>query len=66
MEIKAGTPAGILNGVQTLRQIIKEKNGKYMIQKTSVSDYPAFYGVPLCWMKDVTLKEERCCTETFG
>ena len=35
--IKAGTPAGILNGVQTLRQIIKEKNGKYMIQKA-----PAF------------------------
>lgn len=42
VEIKAGTPAGILNGVQTLRQIIKEKNGKYMIQKASVSDYPAF------------------------
>lgn len=42
VEIKAGTPAGILNGVQTLRQIIKEKDGKYMIQRASVSDYPAF------------------------
>lgn len=42
VEIKAGTSAGILNGVQTLRQIIKEKNGKYMIQIASVSDYPAF------------------------
>ena len=39
VEIKAGTPAGILNGVQTLRQIIKEKDGKYMIQRASVSDY---------------------------
>lgn len=43
VEIKAGTPAGILNGVQTLRQIIKEKDGKYMIQRASVSDYPAFF-----------------------
>lgn len=42
VEIKAGTPAGILNGVQTLRQIIREKDGKYMIQRASVSDYPAF------------------------
>lgn len=42
VEIKAGTPAGILNGVQTLRQIIKEKDGEYMIQRASVSDYPAF------------------------
>ena len=42
VEIKAGTPAGILNGVQTLRQIIKEKDGKYVIQRASVSDYPAF------------------------
>lgn len=40
--IKSSTPAGILNGVQTLRQIIKEKDGKYVVQRAAVSDYPAF------------------------
>lgn len=40
--IKANAPAGILNGVQTLRQIVKEKDGKYVIQRATVSDYPAF------------------------
>lgn len=46
--IKANSPAGILNGVQTLRQVIKEKDGKLMVQKAIVTDYPAFRGVPLC------------------
>ena len=41
--IKSSTPAGILNGVQTLRQIIKEKDGKYVVQRAAVSDYPAFF-----------------------
>ena len=40
--IKANSPAGILNGVQTLRQVIKEKEGKLMLQKAIVTDYPAF------------------------
>ena len=40
--IKSSTPAGVLNGVQTLRQIIKEKDGKYVVQRAAVSDYPAF------------------------
>ena len=40
--IKANSPAGILNGVQTLRQVIKEKDGKLMVQKAIVTDYPAF------------------------
>lgn len=40
--IKANSPAGILNGIQTLRQIIKEKDGKLVVQKATVVDYPAF------------------------
>lgn len=40
--IKSSTPAGVLNGVQTLRQIIKEKDGKYVVQRAVISDYPAF------------------------
>ena len=40
--IKANDPAGVLNGVQTLRQIIKEKEGKWMVQEAKVTDYPTF------------------------
>lgn len=42
VNIKANAPAGILNGVQTLRQIIKEKEGKFVVQRSVISDYPAF------------------------
>ena len=42
ISIQANTPVGILNGVQTLRQIIKEKDGKLAVQKAVVTDYPAF------------------------
>ena len=43
VNIRASSPAGILNGVQTLRQIIrKEEEGKYSIQKAEIDDYPAF------------------------
>lgn len=42
INIKANSSGGILNGVQTLRQIIKEKDGKYLVQRATVSDYPAF------------------------
>lgn len=40
--IKSSTPAGVLNGVQTLRQIIMKKDGKYVVQRAAVADYPAF------------------------
>lgn len=40
--IRANTPAGILNGVQTLRQVINEKEGRFTVQKAMVTDYPAF------------------------
>lgn len=42
IEIKANDPAGILNGIQTLRQIIKEKDGNYRIQRAKILDYPVF------------------------
>lgn len=42
VNIKANAPAGILNGVQTLRQIIKEKEGEFVVQRSVISDYPAF------------------------
>lgn len=40
--VNASSSAGILNGVQTLRQIIKEKDGSLVVQKAAVTDYPAF------------------------
>lgn len=40
--IRSSSPAGILNGIQTLRQLIQEKDGKLIIQKATITDYPAF------------------------
>ena len=40
--VKANSPEGIFNGIQTLRQALKGKDGKLMIQKATVTDYPAF------------------------
>lgn len=40
--IKANSKEGILNGVQTLRQVIKEKDGKLVVQQATIEDYPAF------------------------
>lgn len=40
--IKANSVIGIFNGIQTLRQVIQKKEGKWMIQKAIVTDYPAF------------------------
>lgn len=40
--IKSATPAGVLNGIQTLRQVIKKREGKLTVQKAIVTDYPAF------------------------
>lgn len=42
ISIKSATSTGIFNGVQTLRQIIKEKEGKLLVQQAVISDYPAF------------------------
>lgn len=40
--VRANTETGAFNAIQTLRQIIKKRNGRFMIQKGSISDFPAF------------------------
>lgn len=42
IEIKANSAIGVMNGIQTLRQIMKEKDGRYIVQRATVTDYPAF------------------------
>lgn len=39
--IKAATPAGIIYGAQTLRQIIQKDENRFTIQKGTITDYPA-------------------------
>ncbi|MDR1716231.1 MAG: beta-N-acetylhexosaminidase [Prevotella sp.] len=40
--LTANTSAGIVHGIQTLRQIIKPENDKYIAQTGKITDYPAF------------------------
>ena len=40
--IKGNSPAGIFNGIQTLRQIIKDNGGVKTVEKGVITDYPAF------------------------
>jgi len=42
IEIRANSANGISNGVQTLRQIIREDQGEYIIQQATINDYPSF------------------------
>lgn len=42
IRIKANSATGILNGIQTLRQIIKDKDGELVVQQATITDYPAF------------------------
>lgn len=42
IKIQANTATGIEHGVQTLRQIVKENEGKYIVQQATITDYPAF------------------------
>ena len=42
IEIKAGTSAGIANGIQTLRQLIKKRDNVFAVQRATITDYPAF------------------------
>lgn len=39
--IKANSKAGIIYGAQSLRQIIKERDGRFYVQKGTITDYPA-------------------------
>lgn len=40
--ITSNSRAGILNGIQSLRQIIRKENGKYLVQQGVINDYPTF------------------------
>ncbi|MDR0700020.1 MAG: beta-N-acetylhexosaminidase [Tannerella sp.] len=40
--ISANTPTGILYGMQTLRQMIRNENGRYLTRAVTITDYPAF------------------------
>mgnify|MGYP001947808929 CR=1 FL=1 len=40
--ISANTVAGLYNGVQTLRQLVVNKNGKATVAACEIHDYPAF------------------------
>ena len=40
--ISSNSRAGVLNGVQSLRQIVQKNNEKYVVQQGEIKDYPAF------------------------
>ena len=40
--LTSNSAAGILNAVQSLRQIVREENGKFIVQQGTIKDYPAF------------------------
>ena len=65
LTIKASTPEGVFNGVQTLRQIIKEREGRLTVQKALVTDYPAFSWRAFSWMK-VGISKVKSCPQSVG
>lgn len=42
IQIKAASAKGIFYGIQTLRQLINKADGKYVVPKVAINDYPAF------------------------
>lgn len=40
--LTANSKAGLLNAVQSLRQIVKAENKKFVVQQGTINDYPAF------------------------
>ena len=42
VEIKANASAGITYGIQTLRQILRKEGDSYIVQRGTITDYPAF------------------------
>jgi N-acetyl-beta-hexosaminidase len=53
ISISANTPAGILHGIQTLRQIVRNEHEALLVQAGAITDYPA-----LGW-RDFMLDESR-------
>jgi len=42
ISIVSNSGAGILNGIQSLRQIINKKDGKFFVQQGVIKDFPSF------------------------
>lgn len=42
IEIKANSREGILHGVQSLRQIIRQDNNHFVVQRGTITDYPEY------------------------
>lgn len=40
--LSSNSQAGVLNAIQSLRQVVKDENGKFIIQHGLINDYPAF------------------------
>lgn len=40
--LTSNSQAGVLNAVQSLRQIVREEDGKFIVQNGTINDYPAF------------------------
>ena len=40
--LTSNSQAGILNGIQSLRQVVKKKDDKFVVQHGTIDDYPAF------------------------
>ena len=40
--LTSNSQAGILNAVQTLRQMVRDENEKFVVQQGTITDYPAF------------------------
>ncbi len=58
--LKANSPAGILNAIQTFRQVLKVKDGRLIVQKNQLLRIiPFSHGVLSCWTKDAILKGRR-------
>lgn len=42
ISLTSNSQAGILNAVQSLRQMVRDENGKFVVQQGTITDYPAF------------------------
>ncbi len=40
--LTSNTKAGLSNAIQTLRQIVRDEDGKFVVQQGTIEDYPAF------------------------
>lgn len=51
VSIRANAKAGIVHGIQSLRQILREEDGKWVAQTGTISDYP-YYSWRACMLDE--------------